>query len=198
MHTHLAMCPSCGHPITSSARHRLAAFELGRFFTLVQKRSCISRSVRACLEDFIPFKMKAHNHTCCGEGRKALRQEFPWKDTLWIPQPPALPLVMSPAGCFRASSLACCASPRGSDCACLLRQYLPARLHWLFWLHLTRAEKAPEKHAEDSSFPQCQQFYAGLEIKCEKCLWKQTHHFRWCEKYALPWCHNTCICFSCT
>lgn len=73
MHTSLATCPSCGHPITSSARHKLTVFELGRFFTLAQKHSCISRSVRACLEDFIPFRMKTQPHVLWGgvEGIKA-------------------------------------------------------------------------------------------------------------------------------
>jgi len=66
MHTSLATCPSCGHPITSSARHKLTVFELWRSFTLVQKCSCISRSLRACLEDFIPFKLGTQPHVLWG------------------------------------------------------------------------------------------------------------------------------------
>lgn len=62
----LATCPSCGHAITSSPRHKLIVLNWEDFFTLVQKRARVCRNVRACLEDFIHSKARTQPHVLRG------------------------------------------------------------------------------------------------------------------------------------
>lgn len=100
--------------ITSSTRHKLTVFELGSYFSHLFRSTLTFAEVWEPVWKILFAPRRRCNHTCWGEGWRALTQEFPWKDTLWIPPSPALPSVMSPAGCFRASSLARCTGPRGS------------------------------------------------------------------------------------